>query len=331
MMVSNARVESMRRIPLVGIALLLTTSAAVGEPTEIDRATAQRLFDEAMALMQKQQYQPACPKFEESQRLAPAMGTQFNLAECFEKTERVASAWILFNEVAEAAQRAGRADRETFARQRAEAVAPKVSFVTIKVTSPSGGMTLQCDTTDIAPSRWGTPIPTDSGKHIVKATAPGRADWTMVFNVISEGSKVEVVVPELVATASATPVPLTGFAQSQMSTAVPSSRQKTFAVVAASMGVIGIGIGTVMVLVAEGKHSDANPYCKGVDCIDQRGVDALHSAKTLGDWANLPFGIGLAGFGLGAALWFTAPTSGGEAPKTSLGVAPNGLLVHGRF
>jgi len=84
------------------------------------------LFREARKLMDKGQFDDACPKLEESLRLDDGMGTRFNLAHCLEKTGRTASAWGLFLDVASAASTVGQKKREKAARQRAEALEPKL-------------------------------------------------------------------------------------------------------------------------------------------------------------------------------------------------------------
>src|SRR5687768_12013927 len=57
-------------------------------------------FDEAIALSEAGKYEEACSKFEESDRLDHAMNTLFNLADCYEKIGRIASAWEAFSKVA---------------------------------------------------------------------------------------------------------------------------------------------------------------------------------------------------------------------------------------
>lgn len=325
--------------PLGSIAMLLFVSVAAGKPTDSQRAEAQRLFDEAMYLMQNGQYQTACARFEASQRLAPAIGNQFNLAECYEKTGRIASAWTNFTDVADAAQKRGEARREQIARKRAEDVAPRLSYVTTEVTSPSAGMRLQLDISDLAQDAWGKPIPVDVGTHVIRASAPGRLAWSKTVEVVGEGVTIGVEVPALVVVPRVGPAGRLGNGSTvaprveptSQPAAWPYSSQRVWALVSAGVGVVGLGVGAAMVVAAENKQTRAVDYCKGSDCWDTRGSEALHDAKRLGDWANLPFGIGLAGLGLGAALWFTATTSSGETSKTSVSVSPNGVLLRGRF
>ena len=96
-------------------------------------AAAQALFDEAMRLMKAEQTAAACPKLEESQRLDPGMGTEFRLAECYEKVGKLASAWAKFVSVADSAAVARLSERETVARQRAQALVPRLSKLVISV------------------------------------------------------------------------------------------------------------------------------------------------------------------------------------------------------
>src|SRR5689334_19506 len=79
-------------------------------------AVAEVLFNEARALADKGDFAAACPKFEESQKVDPGMGTLYRLGDCYEHLGRTASAWAAFRDVASQAQTAGQAAREADAR-----------------------------------------------------------------------------------------------------------------------------------------------------------------------------------------------------------------------
>src|ERR1700691_908594 len=112
---------------LIASGLLLAWPSRASAQGSTERtATAQGLYESAAALMKAGKSAEACPKLEESQRLDPAMGTQFFLAVCYESTGRPTSAWSLFLEVANAAKAAGNTVRETTARARAAALEPKL-------------------------------------------------------------------------------------------------------------------------------------------------------------------------------------------------------------
>jgi hypothetical protein len=64
---------------------LCVTRGIGAEPSLGDRAIAEGLFREARGLFGRGQLEVACPKFAESNRLDPALGTLLNLALCHEQ------------------------------------------------------------------------------------------------------------------------------------------------------------------------------------------------------------------------------------------------------
>src|SRR5262245_29076470 len=112
---------------LMLVALGLVAAASAGEPSREAAAAAEAAFDEGKRLAAKRLYEEACAKFEESQRLAPASGTLLNLADCYERLGRTASAWATFRAAAAEARARGKAARDEEARARAAALEPRLS------------------------------------------------------------------------------------------------------------------------------------------------------------------------------------------------------------
>src|SRR5689334_11081114 len=103
------RVEAPRGMKLPALALALAFAWPRLAAADVSPAKkAERLYDEGVALVDQGNYAAACPKFEESQRLDPALGTQFNLADCLEHTGKLGSAFRLFGAVERAARAAGK-------------------------------------------------------------------------------------------------------------------------------------------------------------------------------------------------------------------------------
>ena len=99
---------------LLALALLATLARADG-----DKERAARLFDEARALVKQGHYDAACPVFDASYQLDPAIGTELNLGDCYEHLKKLDLAWKMYD----AAAREHPADkRAKFARERADAI-----------------------------------------------------------------------------------------------------------------------------------------------------------------------------------------------------------------
>src|SRR5260221_8939712 len=121
---------------LVSVISLGALSASA-EPTPNDKLTAEALFSDGRKLMTAGKFRQACPKFEASLKLDPGVGTMLNLGDCYEKNQQSASAWAQFREASAAARAAGSREREELARQRAAALEPKLSRLTIIVGTQS--------------------------------------------------------------------------------------------------------------------------------------------------------------------------------------------------
>jgi len=126
-------------------AVVALAPSAVWGQSAGDKAAAQVLFERGKQLASEGDHASACPKFEESQRLDPGVGPMFNLADCYERTGRTASAWSLFLEVA--AMMRAEPDRERIPRQRAANLEPKLSRLSIRVPTDAQveGVQIRCN------------------------------------------------------------------------------------------------------------------------------------------------------------------------------------------
>jgi len=94
---------------------------------------AEALFEEGRSLVAAGKVAEACPKFADSERLGPSVATLLNLANCWERVGRTATAWATYREAASAANAAGRKDYLATAQRRADGLAPKLARLIVTV------------------------------------------------------------------------------------------------------------------------------------------------------------------------------------------------------
>jgi len=312
---------------------LLVSGVARAQLSDVDRAAAQALFDDALRLMQAERYSDACRKLEESQCIDPGMGTQYNLADCYEKTGKTASAWINFSEVADAALKEGNAERERVAHERAAAVQQHLSYLTVQVPYPVPGLVVKRDGVEVRAAMFGIALPMDPGSHLLEAFAPNKLPYQANIQLDKDSARIEAAVPELQdipAAPALVPVATAGETTPSVST---WPQQKTWALVASGIGVVGIGLGTGLIVSAASTHSQANPDCDSNSvCQTNFGKSLLDTAHERANLATLPLGIGFVGLAAGVTLWLTAPsTKEGPQPVAGLLFAPNQIGIHGSF
>jgi hypothetical protein len=312
------------------LAFSITSTRGALAQSAADSTAAQALFDQAKQLMADGNSKEACPKFEESQRLDPGSGTLVNLAHCYEELGRLASAWSKYLEAASAAKAAGNTERETVAREQAAALAPRLSKLVISVEAGAkeiSGLEVRRDGDRVGAPQWGLPIPIDAGEHTVEATAPGHTAWRSNVTVERNAATATVTVPAL--SAGASPVPeSTGGPSDKALESGGLGTQRTLAIVAAGVGVVGIGVGTVFALQSKSKHDEAEGDCSGSVCRTTQGLEASEDARSAGNIATIGMVVGLAGLAGGAALWFTAPKS---TQPVQVGVGFGTVRVGGTF
>ncbi|HEX9298004.1 MAG TPA: hypothetical protein VF881_19325 [Polyangiaceae bacterium] len=330
----------MARLALISGWLAFATTLHA-EPTAADKATAQALFDQGKQLAASGKFSEACPKFEESQRLDPGVGTQFHLANCYEQAGRTASAWTLFLEVASASHAQGQLEREKVARARASSLQARLPKLTISVPdgSRTSGLEIKRDGVPVGPAQWGAPLPVDPGDHTITASAARKRSWQTAARLPPEGGSVTVSVPQLQDAPTETPPPLAAAsprsAPAEGPNASPrqSSARGTLGLVVGGAGVLVIGTGVVLGILAKAKFDSAQDhgYCDATGC-EARGLEIRSEAVKRGNVATIVFSAGAVFTAGGLILWLTAPKS--DAPRAaalSLTFAPSEVLLRGTF
>ncbi len=321
------RIQQLTVIGTVALAASLVPARVWAGAQE--QAAAEALFQDARNLMQGGKFAEACPKLVDSNKLDPAVGTLLYLGECYEKNGQTASAWVTFQTAAEAGNKANQPERAKVASDRANALLPKLSKITITVAAAANvaGLEVKRDGIDVGKATWGVGVPVDPGEHSIVAKAPGKKDWSKNVRVEPDGATANVDIPTLEDVTAKPPEAASPNAQSLTTgaklddTAFTSNgiSQRQWAHVAGGIGILGLAAGTVFGLEANSKENQSHKDClpnAPTEC-NPAGVDLRHSGHTYATMANVAFGVGAAGLITGVILRFTAPSATPTSEKAT--------------
>jgi hypothetical protein len=278
-------------------------------------AVAEALYEEARTLMTQGKLDQACPKFKQSYDLDAGGGTLLNLAECYEKQGKLASAWSSFKEAQVQAQRDARHERVDYAKKHIAAIEPRLSKITIEVPGDANtpGLSVLLDGAELGSAAWNVGVPIDPGPHELAATAPSKLIYDKKFEIAASSTSTTLSIPKLEdAPAAASVSPLHPVDQDVEKRPVPSEQaasnsSRTVGYVLLGAGVVGIGVGSYFGLHAFSKWSERKDDCAHGCTPDAKTAgDAASSAALVSD---IGFGVGLIAAGVGTYLVLSAKHS----------------------
>lgn len=297
-------------------------ACAIAHADESAAQRAEQLFDQGRALLQAGDAAAACPKFEQSQALDPALGTILNLGWCYQSEERWFDAYSTFERAIALARGEGHPDAERIASERAERAAahlPKLRVLP-SASTPQPALFLDGAALDWngAEQQW----PLAPGAHTLSARAPGSAESNSRVQLPDDGTAIVTVqLPALVRLAP-TPAPEPARPKAFRS-------ERVLAIGAGALGVAGVVVGTVFGLNSASKRDAADAHCDGPRCRDDEGMALRRDAVRAGNWSTVAFAVGGVGLAAGVTLWLWP--SAEAANHTSLRLGPNALYLNGAF
>ncbi|MGH7438654.1 MAG: hypothetical protein ACRENE_23440 [Polyangiaceae bacterium] len=209
-----------------------------------------------------------------------------------------------------------------------EKAQPTIAFA---VKDASGAdvssVTVTCDDEALADHLDGTAFPVDPGQHVFTFAVPGRPPVTRTLLIV-EGEKARREVVDLEAAAQGIRAPLAPRPSAPTAPSESSSpnrggalgTQRVVALVAAGIGVAGLGVGSAFGLVAMSKKNDAQSACPD-RCSSEGGVREWSDAVTAANVSTIAFVVGGVGIAGAAVLWFTEPRSAsGAGARVGLGL-----------
>jgi tetratricopeptide (TPR) repeat protein len=284
--------------------------AAAGASAPVDSARlAEALFDEAKQAMDAGDFASACPKFEESRRLDPAGGTELALGVCYERAERLASAWNAYRVALASAERDGRADRAAIAEERLAELEPRLSRIRVFVPREVSALPmLRVDFggLELRPPSWGLAVPYDGGSYVLRVSARGYVPWTQTVVLGASGDRAEIVVPKL--TAASAESPTSNASPSRASPPAPpaSSPEEKLGFVFAGAAVLALVPGIYFGGRAIAEGDAVNEQCNGDFCdmaVEQDHEEAVSDARR----ANVFIASGLIAASISIYFFVTAP------------------------
>jgi hypothetical protein len=315
------RFASRLRACITAASLMLVPVSVASAETQ-----AEQLFRQGRELFDKGQLGLACDRFRESQELEPRVGTALNLARCEEQRGHLAAALEAWRVSATLAEEVGD-ERVTLARERTTQIDPTVPRLTL--VAPPGApsettyrlLPPQGNPTEIEPATG--VIRVDVGVTTVVIEAPGhRVQRTEIPLEQGEVKSVELSLGEAIPTLDEGgegmhPLTLTGY-------------------VVGGVGVVGIGVGAALGLLAKSKLDAADdPKRGGCDqngtlCDTQDGVDLRQTALQFATGSTISFVAGGVLAATGVVLVLVAPSGSSDA-EVALVPTASGAMLSGRF
>jgi hypothetical protein len=321
------------------LALLAGTAAA-----QKDKERADSLFKQGKKLMSEKHYNEACQAFEESFKLDPGIGTELNVAKCYEEWGKLRRAYRAYQQADQMAKDSNDSREPKIADLIAK-LEPQVPKLTIKLpagASPSK-LSVQVDGEELDSAAFGKSRRVDPGPHTIEWTVDNGAKQSRVVPV-ERGGNSELVIdlpgvaqpvrvePRVEATED-THKPR----EEPVETSDPGSGMRIGAYVAGGVGLAAIGVASYLAFSAHSQYTTAlSQHCGDhTNMCDPTGLSETHDARSK---ANLATGVFIGGAvvaGAGIVLFVLAPhaTHGEHALRVVPQVDGHhaGFALDGRF
>jgi hypothetical protein len=333
----------MSRAAIAAAVLLAAVLTGVRPAAADPEAEAVALFDQGIKDMKAGHLDKACSELQASLQLVKDSGTRGALARCHGRAGRIASAWLLWRELADTAPTAElRAD----AAAQAGKLERRLPKYTLRLAGPTPGLVVQVNGREVGVD-VPVAVPVDPGT--VAVTAVGRdgerattRSWSHDYTAV-EGQTLAIEVPVL------EPLPVVRTPKDARPTrpappaidpeiAARRHRRHVVALVSGGVALAAAGGGTALGLQARTRYDDARRLCGGAinPCDPAQVAGAQHrvdTARRSALYSNLAFGAAGAAAVAAVILWATAPS----LESAPVAIAPSvtggslGLAVGGAF
>ncbi len=163
-----------------------------------DKIAADALFDAGREAFKAQDYESACPKFADSHKLDPGVGTVLNLARCYELWGKTSSAYSTYREAAALAHQEKQVERESFARAQVERLEKILTRLVIDVGDQQvEDLTIRRNGKVVRETMWGIALPVDPGTYTITVIAPGYETVKTTIDAYGKGKTIKIHLPSM--------------------------------------------------------------------------------------------------------------------------------------
>jgi hypothetical protein len=308
------------------LALALTVCCASGQAGAQNKAAADVLFEAGRRAAAEGDYATACRKFDESNRMEPAVGTLLNLGNCEERQGHWATSWLRYTEALTKLPRDDK--RHIFAKGKAAELEPRIPRLIIELAADAPATTTVSRNGEKVDQAIGASVRLDPGKYTIRVEAPSHQPATyevVLFEgdeehlTVTPGDRIEKPRPPVVPPETASDTQAAG-------------RRRLgyiFGGAGAAAGLAGLTFGglTFREYLVVQDHCDHSS--SGYRCRDTTGDDAFKSGST---YELIGYGLGAVGLismGVGAYFLFVdAPAGKTELRAGAVGGSAGLTLQH---
>lgn len=317
---------------LFAAALALTLQSTAARAQDPHKEAADALFKEGRAAVLRGDYAIACTRFRDSDKLDPALGTKFNIADCEEHLGHVATAWAFYGEVAP--KFAPTDERVQIAKEHAASLEKRLPKLVVRLAPDAAGASITRDGETLDPASLGVSVPLDPGPHKLIVSAPGREPRTYDVDA-KEAALIDITVapgPAVKAAPTVTSLP-TAVLPTATATATDDSAplRRNLGFVSGGVGIVGIAIGAVTGVLALGDKDTVGKFCNAQTCTDQKGLDAARDGRTVSAVSTASFAIGAAALAAGVILVLTSKSGAKSVVSPAAGPSGAGLWITRSF
>ncbi len=315
--------SSLRRAALGLGVLAATLSAGSGAQaqTKQELDDARKQFQEGMALSAANNCSAALTKFRAVANVKMTANVAFNIAECEERLGKLVSALGNYRLAASQAQGDPKAkDVASRVADRIDALDARIPKLTIKRGKGADVASIELDGSELGASQLSAATPVDPGSHTVVAKIGDKVyAQDKVILVEKENRTFEVKINAPVAKIEKDPVE-----EPRIDPVAPPppTRSKVPAVVALSVGGVGVILGATFMVIRGGALSDLETMCGGDTSCPPSAQPTGDKGRLFTGLAEGAFVVGVVGIATGIVLLATGGPPKAKPPSAFVGAPP---------